>query len=158
MDTKASPLEFLASFVLPESILDWFEVIKAEEKAVNPSEKDKYQAELHLYLDERDNRSVADVFLTPNGFTEPTVVEDFPVRDRKFVLHIRRRRWKDEQGRNIILSTYPLVAEGTRISPEFAAFLKVPSPSIGNEIKRTHTPFTPYLCFGEHKSRNAHGA
>lgn len=158
MDTKASPLEFLASFVLPESILDWFEVIKAEEKAVNPSEKDKYQAELHLYLDERDNRSVADVFLTPNGFTEPTVVEDFSVRDRKFVLHIRRRRWKDEQGRNIILSTYPLVAEGTRISPEFAAFLKVPSPSIGNEIKRTHTPFTPYLCFGEHKSRNAYGA
>lgn len=36
--------------------------------------------------------------------------------------------------------------------------LKVPSPSIGNEIKRTHTPFTPYLCFGEHKSRNVHGA
>lgn len=124
MNTKTSPLELLASFVLPESILDWFEVVKADEKGVNPCEKDKYQSELHLYLDERDNRSVSDVLLTPNGFTEPTVVEDFPVRDRKFVLHIRRRRWKDEQGRNIILGTYPLAAEGTRISPEFAAFLK----------------------------------
>lgn len=124
METNASPLEFLASFVLPESILDWFEVIRSEERASAPSERDRYQAELHLYLDERDNRSVADVFLAPNGFTEPTVVEDFPVRDRKFVLHIRRRRWKDERGRNVILSAYPLVAEGTRISPEFAAFLK----------------------------------
>lgn len=31
MDTKASPLEFLASFVLPESILDWFDVARAED-------------------------------------------------------------------------------------------------------------------------------
>ena len=36
MDTKASPLEFLASFVLPESILDWFEVIDSSGLNVPP--------------------------------------------------------------------------------------------------------------------------
>lgn len=40
------------------------------------------------------------------------------------LLHIRRRRCIDENGHNVIIKTYPLVAEGTRYSPEFAAFLK----------------------------------
>ena len=62
--------------------------------------------------------------LRPNGFTEETKVSDFPIRDRKVLLHIRRRRWLDSEGKNVIISTYPLVEQGTRYSPEFAAFLK----------------------------------
>jgi len=64
------------------------------------------------------------LFLSPNGFTEPTEVADFPIRDRKVMLHIRRRRWKDEAGHNVILNIYPITAEGTRYSEEFVAFLK----------------------------------
>lgn len=59
---------------------------------------------LHLYFDERDNR------------TEETVLNDFPVRDKKLVLHIRRRRWLKPDGTSCVLDVYPkLVAQGTRL-------------------------------------------
>lgn len=86
MDTKASPLEFLASFVLPESILDWFEVIKAEEKAVNPSEKDKYQAELHLSefpeWDQLDHAS--SWILKPENIGENLSIDETSLHDDLF--------------------------------------------------------------------------
>ena len=62
--------------------------------------------------------------LRPNGFTEPTLVNDFPIRDHKVVLHIRRRRWLDDTGKNVVLNVYNLAVTGTRYSEEFAAFLK----------------------------------
>ena len=39
-------------------------------------------------------------------------------------LHIRRRRYLDAEDRSVILSEFPLKADGTSISPEFADFLK----------------------------------
>ena len=38
---------------------------------------------LQMYLDERDNRTEEMQALRPNGFTEETVISDFPVRDKK---------------------------------------------------------------------------
>ena len=148
---------FMSSFLLPEGMLDFFDVVRIDEEPL-PQEKVYRGGILHIYLDEQDNRTKAQSSLSANGFTEATLINDFPIRDRKVVLHVRRRRWLDAEGHNVVLNVYNLATQGTRYSEEFAAFLKVPSPSIGNEIKRTHTPFTPYLCFGEHKSRNAHGA
>ena len=77
-----------------------------------------------MYLDERDNRTEEMQDLRPNGFTEETVISDFPVRDKKLTLHIRRRRWLTPEGKSVILNMYPLVADGTRYSAEFAVFLK----------------------------------
>ena len=148
---------FMSSFLLPDGMLDFFDVVRIDEEPL-PQEKVYRGGILHIYLDEQDNRTKAQSSLSANGFTEATLINDFPIRDRKVVLHVRRRRWLDAEGHNVVLNVYNLATQGTRYSEEFAAFLKVPSPSIGNEIKRTHTPFTPYLCFGEHKSRNAHGA
>ena len=48
----------------------------------------------------------------------------FPIRDRKVVLHVRRRRWLDKNGTSIILEHDDLVAEGTSYSNEFAGVLK----------------------------------
>ena len=36
-----------------------------------------------MYLDDRDNRTDEMQALRPNGFTEETVISDFPVRDKK---------------------------------------------------------------------------
>ena len=83
-----------------------------------------YSSSLHIYLDERDNRPDDLQELRPNGFTEETVISDFPVRDRKAVLHVRRRRWLTPEGKNVVLNVYPLAATGTRYCAEFAAFLK----------------------------------
>ena len=54
----------------------------------------------------------------------PTQVQDFPIRDRKTVLHIRRRRYVDSDGKSVIINNFNLSAQGTRYSDEFADFLK----------------------------------
>ena len=94
-ELKASYM--LAYIILLPSILDWFELVGVEEKEDvyrrKPEETVWSDMTIHVYLDEKDNRTEESrVVLRPNGFTEPTVVQDFPLRDRKVYLHIRRRR------------------------------------------------------------------
>jgi hypothetical protein len=60
-----------------------------------------------MYLDERDNRIEEMQALRPNGFTEETVISDFPVRDKKLTLHIRRRRWLTPEGKSFTAGTRP---------------------------------------------------
>ncbi len=117
-------LSMLASLVLPPSILDFFDVTGMDVEVVDPKPGDFYTQVVHIYLDEKDNRTDKFKELRPNGFTELTAIEDFPIRDRKMVLHVRRRRWLDKENHNVIINPYPLVHEGTRYSEEFAAFLK----------------------------------
>jgi len=117
--------ETLVRYMLPAGILDYFEVTKIEEEVTN--EKDETGTViriLHIHLDERDLRDVVWHDLQPNGFTEPRLFNDFPQREHKVLLHVRRRRWLDFDGHNVILESLPLVAEGTSYSVEFAGFLK----------------------------------
>ena len=114
---------YMSSFLLPEGMLDYFDVVRIDEEA-RPEEELFTGGVLHIYLDELDNRTEEQQGLRSNGFTEPTLINDFPIRDRKVVLHIRRRRWLDEAGKNVILNVYTLAVRGTRYSEEFAAFLK----------------------------------
>ena len=123
-DTSAAKFAFLASFFLPDGILDWFDFVKAVEEPAEKKKDSIYKHTLHIYLDERDNRTEETLDLKPNGFTEETIVKDFPARNRNLILHMRRRRWKDEDGKSVILNVYPTTVEGTRYSEEFAAFLK----------------------------------
>lgn len=109
------------SFFLPEGILDFFEPVWMETQSLDSRESKKdilYSSSLHIYLDERDNRPDDLQELRPNGFTEETVISDFPVRDRKAVLHVRRRRWLTPEGKNVVLNVYPLAATGTRYCAE----------------------------------------
>ena len=79
---------------------------------------------IHIHLDERDLRSKEWHDLHLNGFTEEHCINDFPIRDRKVVLHVRRRRWKDKNGKNVVLPHESLTALGTSYSKEFADVLK----------------------------------
>ena len=105
-------------------MLDWFDFVSAKEEVAEKKKDSIYKSTLHIYLDEKDNRSAETQHLRLNGFTEATIVKDFPVRDRNLMLHIRRRRYLDEDGKSVILSVYQATADGTRYSEEFAAFLK----------------------------------
>ena len=127
MDSKTSfDYKQLAKFILPDGILDYFEVTaicketieKVKEMTGNSREV------LHIHLDERDNRNETWHDLRPNGFTESSRINDFPIRDHKVVLHVRRRRWLDKDGHNVIINNYELVAKNTSYSPEFADVLK----------------------------------
>lgn len=117
-------LSLLALLVLPPCIMDFFDVTGMDVEVVDQKPGDFYTQVVHIYLDEKDNRTEEFRELRPNGFTEPTAIEDFPIRDRKLVLHVRRRRWLDNDRHSVLINTYPLVREGTRYSEEFAAFLK----------------------------------
>ena len=118
--------DFLISFFLPDGMTDWFDVVRVtEEGNTGTAQADiLYNSVLNIYLDERDNRNGVQVGLKPNGFTEPTVIKDYPIRNRKVLLHVRRRRYLDADGRNIILNQYPLTADGTKVSVEFGLFFK----------------------------------
>ena len=64
---------------------------------------------------------------------EAVSVTDFPIRDHKVILKIRRRRWTDTRtGKSFSLSVdLDIAAKGTRYSKESGAFLKrrmEPSP------------------------------
>ena len=128
MESKTNEMskDFMISFFLPEGMMDWFDVVRiAEEPNTGKAQADVlYRSVLNIYLDERDNREGEQLGLKPNGFTEPTVIRDYPIRNRKVMLHVRRRRYTDADGRNIILNHYPLTADGTKVSVEFGLFFK----------------------------------
>jgi len=123
-DLQTKILEDFLHYFLPDGLLDYFEPVMAEDKEHQIKKDEVYKRELHLYFDERDNRTEDLQYLRPNGFTEERLISDFPARARKLTLHIRRRRWLDEEGKNVILDVYSLANNGTKFSDEFAEFLK----------------------------------
>ena len=86
----------LLSFVLPKEIIASFDLVKLEEK----------EETLHLYLDECNvpPEEYKSMSLSANGFYEASTIKDFPLRDKKVVLHVRRRRWVDKAGKS-----YPVI-------------------------------------------------
>ena len=105
----------LLRYVLPKEVVDSFDLVNLH----------KEEETLHLFLDECNiiPEEYKEMSLLPNGFYEESTLKDFPLRDKKVVLHIRRRRWVDKAG-NSYSRRWDLAAEGTRYSKEFAIFLK----------------------------------
>ena len=106
----------LAKVILPSEMTEYFELVKVR--------TDEYaqEARLHLYLDEKDITPEGHTDLIPNGFYEESCMNDFPIREYRTVLHVRRHRWKDADGKSIS-KDWQMVAKGTRYSKEFATFL-----------------------------------
>ena len=125
MKSTDSVYATLASMILPEGILDYFDVTNVEEERTGIPDETKTEIRIvRIYLAERDLREKVWHDLTPNGFTESRQINDFPIRDRKVVLHVRRRRWLNADGKSVILESLPLTASGTSYSKEFADALK----------------------------------
>lgn len=110
-------LNMLAQVVLPSQILEYFIVVGVEQTPT----------EIHISLDERMNEELSsDVHFESKGFMEAINVTDFPIRDHKVILRIRRRRWSDTRtGKSFSIPIdLDVAAKGTRYSKEFGAFLK----------------------------------
>ena len=104
------------SYLLPSGMLDYFEVLKVEEQA----------GEITIHLEEKNNLNPEglNIKYESKGFYPNVLVNDFPVRGKRLLLDIRRRRWIDKETGKYIDRDFHLIAEGTRITQEFAAFLK----------------------------------
>ena len=115
------------SLVLPKALLDYFDLVDVKIREIPVNQQMGVESgEITFYLDELDNLRDKEEGHTyrPNGFYEASRVRDFPLRDKKVTLVIRRRRWVDEQTGQSVGNKYILTAQGTRHSLEFAAFLK----------------------------------
>ncbi|UKJ06558.1 transposase [Solitalea lacus] len=106
----------LIPLILPESIEEYFELTEVEKK----------DAAIHIYLKEvnKTPEEHAANKLHSKGFFEPITLQDFPIRGFQVYLHITRRRWMNEDTGKVVYRNWDLVAQGTRITKGFAAFLK----------------------------------
>lgn len=106
----------LLKLLLPEIIVDYFELTSYE----------KGDEILHLYLKEINSipKEYRDSKLSSKGFFEEITVQDFPIRGHQVYLHITRRRWLNEDTGKVVFRDWNLVADGTRVTQEFASFLK----------------------------------
>lgn len=102
--------------LLPEGILEYFEVVSAKNNTVDYTislvEKQIQPGEF------RGKR------LSSHGFYNEITIKDFLLRGKACYLKIKRRRWVDDSAGEIVSRNWELVARGTRMTKEFAAFLK----------------------------------
>jgi len=106
----------LLKFLLPPYLVDYFDIVKFEEK----------EGLLHLYFEEKNTipQEFLSLQLQSKGFYQPITVDDFPLRGKAVKLHIQRRRWTDIKSGNIVHRDWKLIAKGTRMTQDFAEFLK----------------------------------
>lgn len=101
---------------MPEGMLEFFEIAsfkKSEDSyTISLIEKNIAPGE---FLGQK---------LSSKGFLEEVTVSDFPIRGKACYLKVKRRRWLNEDMKKIVSRDWELVAKGTRMTKEFAAFLK----------------------------------
>lgn len=108
--------EALIRLILPESLFEYFDIIDFKTS----------DRRLDIFLDEKaeypDGYSKEDI--VSKGFTPSTTVQDFPLREKATYLHLRRRKWQVVKDNRIISRKINISTIGTRMTEEFAAFLK----------------------------------
>lgn len=104
------------SFLLPPGLLDYFTILLVEEN----------EKELIIHLEEQNNLNTGQEkpLYESKGFYPSVLINDFPIRGKKLLLNIRRRRWLNKSTGEYISRDFHIIAEGTHITHEFASFLK----------------------------------
>ncbi|GAB4002915.1 hypothetical protein GCM10028807_62460 [Spirosoma daeguense] len=106
----------LVEYLLPEFILTYYQLTHVE-NALDV---------LHLYLEEKnyDESAKHKDQLISKGFLPEITIQDFPIRDKRVFLHIKRRRWLNTKTGHVETRDWNQVAQGTRMTQQFADFLK----------------------------------
>ena len=106
----------LLKLLLPEYLVEYFEIIEFKEE----------EGLLHLHFEEKNTvpKEFCSLSLQSKGFHPEITVDDFPLRGKPVKLHIKRRRWTDMRSGNIVQRDWNLIAKGTRMTQDFAEFLK----------------------------------
>ena len=106
----------LVKYLLPAGTLEYFELTHILQDKEG----------LLLFLEEKNEvpTEYKDQRLHSKGFLPEVRVQDFPIREHKVVLNIKRRRWENPATGEIVSRNWDLVMQGARITKEFALFLK----------------------------------
>jgi hypothetical protein len=102
--------------ILPQGILEYFLLTDFTSSS----------SEICLYLEEKNviPEEYRSDKLISKGFFDEITVQDFPLRGKAVYLHIRRRRWLNQATGTVVFRDWNMVAQGTRMTTEFASFLK----------------------------------
>ncbi|WP_221412159.1 hypothetical protein [Dysgonomonas sp. ZJ279] len=102
--------------LLPEGLLNYFEVVEVE----------TLEKVIILHLDEKvlSSQENKDNQFISKGFYPPSDIHDFPLRGKSLILRVRRRRWQNKLSGNPYMRDWSVIAGGTHLTAEFAAFLK----------------------------------
>jgi len=113
---SAADKNFL-DLILPQGILEYFLL----------TDFTSTSSEICLYLEEKNviPEEYRSDKLISKGFFDEITVQDFPLRGKAVYLHIRRRRWLNQTTGAVVFRDWNMVAQGTRMTTEFASFLKV---------------------------------
>ena len=116
MPSDDEHINSLIQLLLPQEIFEYFDIIRV----------DTGEREVHIYLDEKSIKpeGYEIVKLISKGFHQAVIIQDFPLRDKAMFLHVRRRRWFSESTKKTVERDWSTVAKGTRLTKEFATFLK----------------------------------
>ncbi len=99
---------------LPSFLFDYFELEKISEEDTG----------LHVYLGEKKSIAAHTGGLISHGFTDYSIIQDFPIKGNAVYLHLRRRKWLNQSTSEIISRKLDITYEGTRLTKDFVAFLK----------------------------------
>jgi hypothetical protein len=115
----------LLELILPEGILEYFDIVGFDK---GNSGKYVYDKTLIIYLEEKNQipKEYKHYKYKASGFMEPRLINDYPIRNMLVTLSVKRRRWDVEIEGEVkkISRDWNVVAQGTRMSAEYAAFLK----------------------------------
>lgn len=106
----------LLRLILPEFLVNHFDLYDYKQQG----------EKLDLYFEERANIPVefSKELIISHGFHKLITIQDFPLRGKHVFLHVKRRRWLNKQSKEVVQRDWNLVAKGTRMTSEFATFLK----------------------------------
>ncbi len=102
--------------ILPEGITEYFDVKNFK----------KGESYYSIYLEERNIPPIeySTEKLMSKGFFDEITIQDFPIRGKACYLNIKRRRWQNTDTSIYVVRDWDLVAKGTKLTQEFASFLK----------------------------------
>ncbi len=106
----------LLRLILPEFLVNHFDLYDYKQQG----------EKLALYFEERSGIPLefSKDLVISHGFHQSITIQDFPLRGKLVFLHVKRRRWLNKQTNEVVQRDWNLVAKGTRMTSEFASFLK----------------------------------
>ncbi len=117
MPSNRNPHKLLR-VVFPEVLMEYFEISGWHDDSVK----------IEVWLDEKhymERSGYKSGTVISHGFADGKVIQGFPLRGKPVYPHVRRRRRYDKATGETFSYTYDgLAAEGTKLTPEFVAFLK----------------------------------
>ncbi len=109
--------ELLLRYILPAGILEYFIITDVKEVE---------RAGLFVSLEEKNivPEEYKETKHKAHGFHNEVTIQDFPMRGKPCFLQVKRRRWLLLESGKVVSRDWNIVAQGTRITEDFANFLK----------------------------------